>query len=108
MLSGSDGDLAGSGADLDVVAALDQVVVGAPPIGLPPGAPDADVVDGQLGGPTPDADPDGHTDGPDQLEDGVDRWFAWRGLAGVPGLEPISLSLRIHIPSGPVVSVAVP
>src|SRR5512132_1101789 len=28
MLSGSEGDLAGSGTDLDVVAALDQVIVG--------------------------------------------------------------------------------
>ena len=46
MLSGSDGDLAGSGADLDVVAALDQVIVGAAPVGRPPGGPDAEVVDG--------------------------------------------------------------
>src|SRR5215207_10259810 len=67
VLSGSDGDLAGSGTDLDVVAALDQVVVGASPVGLP-GGPDADVVDGQPGGPAPDADPDGHIGGPDQLE----------------------------------------
>src|SRR5215207_2935255 len=49
VLSGSDGDLAGSGTDLDVVAALDQVVVGASPVGLP-GGPDADVVDGEPGG----------------------------------------------------------
>jgi hypothetical protein len=68
MLSGSDGDLAGSGTDLDVVAALDQVEVWARPISLPPSGPDADVVDGQLGGPAPDADPHGNTDGPDQLE----------------------------------------
>src|SRR5215207_5553331 len=68
MLSGTDGDLAGSGTDLDVVAALDQVVVGASPVGLPPTDPDPDVVDGQLGGPAPDADPDRHPGGPDQLE----------------------------------------
>src|SRR5215207_4741915 len=36
-------------------------------------------------------------------EDGVDRWFAWRGLAGVPGFAP-----HQPIPSGPEVSVAVP
>jgi hypothetical protein len=41
MLSGSHGDLAGSGTDLDVIAALDQVIVGAPPVGLPPSGPDA-------------------------------------------------------------------
>jgi hypothetical protein len=61
MLPGSDGDLAGSGTDLDVIAALHQVVVGAPPVGPPPAGPDAELVDGQLGGPAPDADPDGHT-----------------------------------------------
>src|SRR5215217_5930630 len=35
-------------------------------------------------------------------QDGVDRWFAWRGLAGVPGFAP-----HQPIPSGPEVSVAV-
>src|SRR4029450_5458680 len=45
--SGPDGDLAGSGTDLDVVAALKLVVVGASPVD--PSAA-VDLVDGQLGG----------------------------------------------------------
>src|SRR5512132_2181557 len=38
-VSGSDGELAGPGTDLDVVPALDLVVIWASPIGLPPGGP---------------------------------------------------------------------
>src|SRR5215207_4099333 len=91
MLSGSDGDPAGSGTDLDVVAALDQVIVRASPVGLAPGSPDADVVDGQLGGPAPDADPDRHPGGPDQLEvagSGTDPNRDGRLGARQPHLEP--------------------
>src|SRR6266542_1202270 len=57
MVLGSDGELAGSGPNLDVVPPLDQVVVGAPPVGLPPGGPDAEVVDGQLRRSAPPAPP---------------------------------------------------
>src|SRR5512132_4316650 len=91
MLSGSDGDLAGSSTDLDVVAALDQLVVGASPVGLAPAGPDAELVDGQLGGPTPDADPHRHPGGPDQLEvagPGTDPNPNGRLGARQPHLEP--------------------
>jgi len=68
MPSGSDGDLAGSGADLDVVPAFTLVVVGAPPVGLPAGGPESEVIDRQPGHSTPDVDSNGDYGRPNQLD----------------------------------------
>src|SRR5207344_776442 len=65
---GSDGDLTGSGADLDVVSTCNPLVVGAPPVGLAAGGPEPELVDGELRHPTPDVDANGHTSWPDQLD----------------------------------------
>src|SRR5687768_6326013 len=57
LSSAPNGHLAGAGADLDVVPLVGRVVVGALPVGLPPGAADGEVVDRELRCAASDAHP---------------------------------------------------
>ena len=67
LRSGADGEIAGAGADPDVVPGLDPIVVRAPPVGPPAGA-EPELVDRELRRTAPDVDPNRDAGRPDQLD----------------------------------------